>query len=75
VAGGASGKAVGGLRLLVLAVVVGLVLTLWWTSTYPNTPMTSELYGLFAFVGFVVGSLFEWIFASVRRRGTGGGGE
>ncbi len=54
----------GSLRLISIALVVGMLLTFWWTSSYPNNPMDASLYGLFGFVGFVVGSVAE---ALIRR--------
>jgi hypothetical protein len=44
-------------------------MTLAWTWSYPNSPMTTELYGLFAFVGLVVGSSIEWLLGRAGGRG------
>jgi hypothetical protein len=55
-------------RLVIIAVVVGLGLSLWWEASYPNTPMDTSLYALFGFVGLVAASAVEALIRFRRSR-------
>lgn len=55
-------------RIAIIATVIGLALTLWWSRSYPNTPMTGELYTLFAFAGVLLGTGLDFLARWWRNR-------